>query len=101
MARRKTSRSRGRKTTHILSLAAGINALIQLLKPTLDAGLMGAIKSGDAAAIGSALGTGTKAALAWENLIQAFGPLLAVKALKFGMARLGISNPRVGRIAAV
>lgn len=101
MARRKkTGRSRGRKTIHVLTTAAGVNAMYQLLKPVLDAGLIAAIRAGDAAAIGAALGTGTKAAVQFQNLIEAFGPIAAVKAAKFAMGALGVPNPGVRRIKA-
>lgn len=98
--RRRTSRRRGKAGLNIAKTLVSGNAIFQMVEPSVRAGLVQALQSGDVNAIMTAIKTGAKDAVTAKNLTEALLPVVGYGVVKKLLGGLGIRSPRVGKVAA-
>lgn len=99
MARKRRSGRKSKVMNVAKTLVAG-NAIFQMLEPSVRAGAVQAIQSGDIPAIIQAFRTGAKEAVSGKNLMEAFVPILGYGAAKKIAQAIGVRSPRVGKVVA-
>lgn len=98
--RRKSGRTRKGKLMNVAKTLVATNAVFQMLEPSVRAGLIEAVKSGDVPAIITAIRTGAKDAVTAKNLTEALLPVLGYGIAKKVASGIGIRSPRVGKVVA-